>query len=352
MTHTVAQSLFEHHERSLGLLFTDVEAHCRTLTRVTPGTPGSVLIKRNADGVTYYAHQFYDGEKRQRTRYLAGPVGSDAAEAVASELTGEIADTKGLLKSVRLLAREGFVHVDSKTWATVATLFNHGVFAAGGVLVGSHAFGAILNRMSARATPYTTEDVDLARPAPLGFARLPDKGLLDMLRDSGVQFFEVPGLDPGRPSTSFKQRGRSRFRVDLLVPSPHEDYPAVPVPELKAHATGLPYLGYLLEETQSTALLSRQGCCTVRIPIPERFAVHKLVVSQLRTGRQDKSQKDIWQAAVMAAALAEDAPGALEDARADLPGPAVRHLDKALDQAEALLRKLAPRAWDELTGST
>jgi hypothetical protein len=90
-----------------------------------------------------------------------------------------------------------------------------------------------------------------------------------MLRDSGIGFVEVPAFERKQPSTSFKQAGRSRFDVDLLVPSPDETFPVTAVPELKAHATGLPYLGYLLAESQPAMLMARQGCCAIRIPLPE-----------------------------------------------------------------------------------
>src|SRR5690606_6618621 len=135
-----------------------------------------------------------------------------------------------------------------------------------------------------------------------------------MLKESGIDFVAVPSLDRKRPSTSFKQRGRARFHLDLLVPSRDDSSPVLPVPELNAHATGLPYLKFLLADSQLAMLMAREGCCMVRVPLPERFAVHKLLVSRLRTGRDVKSQKDVQQACVVGAALAEMHPGALEDA--------------------------------------
>ncbi|MEA2164457.1 MAG: Nucleotidyltransferase [Thermoanaerobaculia bacterium] len=40
--------------------------------------------------------------------------------------------------------------------------------------------------------------------------------------------------------------------------------------------------GYLLKESQLTAVLTRERSCAVRVPVPERFAIHKLIVSALR----------------------------------------------------------------------
>jgi hypothetical protein len=218
------------------------------------------------------------------------------------------------------------------------------------MLIGSHAYGVLLNRLGARAASYATEDIDIARREALAFERLPDAGFLEMLRDSGIEFVEGPGLDRKAPATSFKQQGRSRFHVDLLVPSPDEGFPVVAVPELRAHATGLPYLRFLLEESQEAALLAREGCCAVRVPLPERFAIHKLLVSRLRVGRGVRSDKDVLQAGVLCAVLGDRHPGALEAAIAAVPRAARKYLWPALDLPGRLLAEPHPRAWEELRG--
>jgi hypothetical protein len=116
---------------------------------------------------------------------------------------------------------------------------------------------------------------------------------------------------------------------------------------LKAHATALPFLSYVLGQTQMSTVLAREGCCPVRIPVAERFAVHKLVVSQLRTNRDAKTEKDIFQASVILAALGEKYPGAIEAAVMDLPISARTHFVKASTQALDLLQE-HPRASEEL----
>lgn len=60
------------------------------------------------------------------------------------------------------------------------------------------------------------------------------------------------------------------------------EYPTTPVPELKAHAKGLPYLAYLLGASQEIPVLSTHGVVMVRVPVPERYALHKLIDSRLR----------------------------------------------------------------------
>ena len=255
-----------------------------------------MLERSNADGFRFYAHQFYDGDGRKRERYLAGPIGAPEADAFARTVRLAIVDTKAASTSLRLLGREGFALADAKTYATLASLHNHGVFQAGGVLIGSHAYGLLLNQLGVVGARYATEDIDIARREKLAFPELPEASFLEMLQATGIPFVEVPQLDARQPSTSFKERGRSRFHVDLLVPSAGEDCQVVPVPELQAHATALPYLSYLLADSQMGLLMAREGCCMVRVPLPERFALHKLMVSQLRAQRGAKSEKDLFQA--------------------------------------------------------
>jgi hypothetical protein len=341
--------LYSLHPASLRTLFAEVEAFARAQPAVFVGTAGSILERSNASSFAFYAHQYYDALGRKRERYVAGPVGSPDAEAAAEDLRTRIADLKNLVPSLRLLGREGFQLTDARTFATIASLHNHGLFAAGALLVGSHAYGALLNRLGVRAAAYRTEDVDLARRARLAIETSRDKHLLEVLRSSGVEFVEVPSLDRNEPATSFKEKGRSTFQVDLLAPGRGEQIGAIAIPELGAHAQTLPYLGYLLEESDQTAIIAREGCCSVRVPLPERFAVHKLIVSSMRRGRDAKILKDRTQAAVLCAALAELHPGAVESALDVVPRGARKHLRSALAAVRKMLQKNHPRAWEELS---
>ena len=236
--------------------------------------------------------------------------------------------------------------MDRKAFYTLASLHNHGLFRAGAMLVGSHAYGALLNAIGVRAVPYATEDVDIARREALALPGVP--GFLEMLRETGIEFFEAPTPDHRAPSTSFAERGGSRLKVDLLVPSKGDEYPTIPVPELKAHAQGLPYLACLLGASQEIPILSSHGAVMVRVPVPERYAIHKLIVSQLRNKTSGKPDKDLRQAATLIEALVERYPGAIEDAAKALPKTALRHVARAAKALKQHLPKSAEVAWDIL----
>lgn len=292
--------LFHSVPPALSTLYGTIDGHVNAGAPVFAGTPGSISVRSNQHGRQYYVHRYYDGAGVQREKYL-GLVGE--ADATVEALRGRINETKALLGDIRLLIREGFQSADSLTYATLASLHLHGLFQAGATLVGSHAFGILLNQMGVRAAAYATEDIDVARRESLAFREYPEKSFLEML-------------------------GKSRFHVDLLVPSRNTSIGLAEVPELKAHATTLPFLSYLLAQTGMATLLSSEGACPVRVPVPERFAIHKLVVSQLRTGRDAKTQEDIHQASVLLAAIGEKFPGAVEAAVGDLPASAHRYLKR------------------------
>jgi len=340
----MAAPLFHPISPSLSTLFASIDGNAKAGAPVFAGSAGSIARRQNQKGVGYYVRRFYGGDGRQQEAYL-GVVGE--LDVQVETLRAQIDEVKALVPELRLLVREGFQAADAKTYATLASLYLHGLFDAGATLIGSHAFGVLLNQMGVRAAAYATEDVDVARREVLAFEHLPEKNFLEMLRDSGIHFIEVPSLDRKEPTTSFKQKGVSRFHVDLLVPSPDNEVRIIRVPELKAHATALPYLAYVLGQTQMSTLIGREGCCPVRVPVVERFAVHKLVVSQLRTNRNAKTEKDIHQASVLLAALGERYPGAIEAAVNDLPISARQYLIRASVPALALLQG-HPRAVDEL----
>lgn len=332
---------------ALSTLYGTVDGHVKAGAPVFAGTAGSISVRSNQQARQYYVHRYYDGAGVQREKYL-GLVGE--ADAMVEALRGRINETRALLGDIRLLIREGFQSADSPTYATLASLHLNGLFQAGATLVGSHAFGILLNQMGVRAAAYATEDIDIARREGLAFTSLPGKSFLEMLRDSGIQFVEVPQPDVRLPSSSFKMQGKSRFHVDLLVPSRNSSIGLAEVPELKAHATTLPFLSWLLAQTTMAALLSSEGACLVRVPVPERFAIHKLVVSQLRTGRDAKAGKDIHQASILLAVLGEKFTGAIESAVDDLPASAHRYLKRAKPAVIAALVS-HPRALAEFEGA-
>ena len=161
--------IYEQQPVALSTLYGDLENFARAQSQIHTGTAGNVVERTNAGGYKFYAHQYYDALGKKVDRYIAGPVGNPEADSKAAEVRDRISALNEAVKTIRLLIREGFKHVDSKTYATIATLHNQSLFEAGAMLIGSHAYGALLNQLGVRAAQYATQDVDIARSAQLAF---------------------------------------------------------------------------------------------------------------------------------------------------------------------------------------
>jgi len=339
-------SLITPHERALTLLFAEIESAAAESGEVFLGTPGALAERTNDNGTVYWVRRFTDALNRRQETYIGKSDDADVAHRVAA-LRERIEIASATAARVRLLARAGFATVDRKAYYTLASLHNHGLFRAGALLIGSHAYGALLNALGVHGVPYATEDVDIARREALALPDVPS--FLDMLRATGIDFYEVPSLNRRAPATSFAEPGGARLRVDLLVPSANDDYPTIAVPELKAYAKGLPYLAYLLGASQEIPVLSSHGAVMVRVPVPERYAIHKLIVSQLRNESSSKPEKDLQQAATLIQALVERFPGAIENALEAVPKSGLKHVMRAARELKAYLPGSAEAAWESLS---
>ena len=332
-------ALFSRHSLALQTSFAEIKRQAVEQASVLVGSPGSVGV-REVKGRKFYYRQFYDARGRKAADYL-GPVEDPKAQVRAQSLREAIAATTALTGEVRILAQQGYVRVDPRTSAILGAFANHQLFRGGAVLVGSHAYGALLNELGIRAAAFFTEDVDLARGEVLQIAG--EGTFEEILAASTVSLMAVPGLGRNAPTTSYKAPGRDRLRVDLLAPARGRDVTTRPVPELQAHATALPHLGYLLDAPIESVVLGRESVVPVRIPRGERFAWHKMFVSQSRSTTSEKRNKDVLQASVLFASLAEDAPGALEEALAAMPRGA---LSRARAGARAVVRQLETAGHD------
>ncbi len=303
----------EFHPTAFRVQFDDLVATARTQREVFLHSPGSIVI-RERDGRGYWYWRFYALSGKEQEQSL-GPVGDERASAGKAELEARIALANQLAKDSNSLRRQGYCSADNSAAVTLGALYNAGVFHTGAMLVGAHAYGALLNTLGVKPRRnYATEDIDLARYGRIELAAIPDGGVLEVLRRTGLPFVEVPELDVRRPSTSFVRRG-TKLKVDLLVPSRDASYGSVRIPELKAYATALPFLGFLLAEQLDTVILSRDRVTPLKVPRPERYCVHKLVVSQLRVKTSAaKDEKDLEQATVLAQVLEERFPGVVEEA--------------------------------------
>lgn len=147
---------------------------------------------------------------------------------------------------------------------------------------------------------------------------------------SSLKFAPLPGLSPGQ--TWRWSQGSSGQLVEFLTPAFGAET-IRDLPALGVSAQALNYLNFLIAAPIHAAALYRSGVL-VQIPRPERYAIHKLIVSDRRRRSADraKAAKDREQAAFLIEALAEDRPEDLAQAytTAQEVGPRWRaHLDQS-----------------------
>lgn len=330
-------SLFTRHPIALQTAYSDLKRQALEQPRVLLGTPGSLGV-RQVKGRSFQYRQYYDAQGRKAAEYL-GPVDSPETERRVLATRDAIDVANALVRDARLLAQQGYVRADRRTIAILAAIANRGLFRSGAVLVGSHAYGAALSELGIAGPAYTTEDVDIARPAPLSLTLPEGVDFESILAESGIALSPVLGFDRKTPPTSYKARGASRLRVDLLAPVKGNEVRVRAVRELGTHATGLPHLAFLVKDPIDSVVLGREGVVPVKVPRPEALAWHKVLVSQLRASTSEKRPKDLTQAAVLIAALSEDAPDALESGLAELPKSAMRKLKAGAEAVAALLER-------------
>jgi hypothetical protein len=320
----------------------------RSQRRILEGAPG-MLKRRVRRGTEYWVREF-NGVARRKTDEHLGTV-ADVGEARLREAEAEIRLAKDLSAGSSALRLFGYQRPDREPTAVLAALYNHGLFQAGLILVGSHAYGALVNEYGISAPVYATEDIDVARGRPLELVLPPDLDFQRILSDSGLKFVPVPGMPSRQPSGSFKVPGERALSVDLLVPG-QDLGKVVPVDELRTYGQQIPLLDFLVADPIDAIVVGPNHVVPVKVPAPERFVLHKLLSSQSRKTDRDKIRKDLAQAAILAAAVEEDTPGSLEDTYAKVPararGPVKRGAKAAAnlleDQtASAVLRRIAGR---------
>ncbi len=280
-------------------------------SRSAASLPGS-FTKRKVKGRNYHYYVYRDLNNRYQQVYI-GP-DSDATqrfvEKVRSEKAGFADDLGRAEELCSALAATGAMLTPTSHARLIQALADSGLFRFGMVLVGSHAHTVIGNMLGVHwGDTHKTHDVDFVYDPDIdvGVADAQEINIPDVLKQLEMGFIPVPQLSHRQPSTSFRVRGKE-LRVDFLTPmiGRSRDKP-VYLPHLHAAAQPLRFLDYLVEKAEQGVVIANRGIL-VNIPSAGRFALHKLIVSQVRENRS-KAEKDIHQAAQLCEVLLESRPG-------------------------------------------
>jgi hypothetical protein len=183
------------------------------------------------------------------------------------------------------------------------------------VLVGTAAYQcypAYVGELLPNAS-LSTEDADIATMSLAITADVPEDTFETVLKRADKTYAGLPTLNPKSLPSRF--RAKSGFTVDLLTPILRRDDPnPIALKGLGAAAATLQHLRWLIENPVQAACLFGSGI-PLFIPQPARYAVHKLIIAQKRTGNLIKRTKDLAQAKALIDILQRRDPYALEDAR-------------------------------------
>lgn len=285
-------------------------------SRSAASLPGS-FTQRKVKGKTYHYYVYRDLANRYRQVYV-GPDSETVRQFVAKVQADKrhfVADLGRIEELCAALTATGAMITPFSHAKLIQALADSGLFRFGMVLVGSHAFSVIGNLLGVHwGDSHKTQDVDLAYDPDIdvGVADAEELNIPGVLQQLQMGFIPVPQLSHRQPSTSFRVRGKE-LRVDFLMPmiGKNREKPVF-LPHLHTAVQPLRFLDYLVEKSEQGVIVANRGIL-VNVPNASRFALHKLIVSQVRKN-QTKAGKDIHQAARLCEVLLESRPGELTKA--------------------------------------
>jgi hypothetical protein len=321
------------------LLYTQLLSQC--LLGAAPSGRGLSFVSKHIRGGKHWYLQLTVGSGK--TQHYLGPDTTDVRAVIAREksLWESAAPDLAAREQLVTMLTAGGAHTVGSIDARVFELLERvGVFLAGGVIVGSHAFAICGNMLGIQWQSETTrtQDIDIASE-PNFIIGLPDRkiNLQQAIIESELGFIEVPALSRKSPSTRFRIRGK-QLSVDVLTPMlGRTSSKPIHVASLGVYAEPVRFLDYLLDDAQPAVVVAKAGIL-VNVPAPARFALHKLVVAVRRIPAfQTKASKDLGQAEQLLQYLLRNRPGDLRTAWA----AAVKQPPKFLQQLRAGLERLS-----------
>ncbi len=241
----------------------------------------------------------------------------ESTKAASKSLEPDVARRKELCAAIRAM---GFPNWPRPLVSTLEMLANAGIFHLGAILIGTPAYVTCIMALGYRSDIGTalTGDIDLQVGKFLETS-MPDAPAINVstaLERLKLGFFPVPGLDPRRPSTTFKVRDGDLMVQFLTADTAGSDRP-VHVDQLGTAAQPMPYIEFLGQEPMKAVLPFDAGIL-VNVPNSSRLAWHKLIVAQNRPAyERAKVRKDVEQAGDLLTALAASEFDALEDSFVD-----------------------------------
>jgi hypothetical protein len=307
------------------------------------------FISKTIKGKRYWYFQESSDEGRAQ-RYV-GPETSELLEQISNHKQARDDERERRALVSTLVRAYGLPRVIPEFGNIIDALAKAGVFRLHGVLIGTAAYQTYSAMLGAKLpiAIQQTGDVDIAQFEHISVA-VDDQTppVLEVLRKVDKTFRPLPHIHNEDSVTSY--RANNGLGVDFLTPNegPDTDSPQR-LPALQTDAEPLRFLGYLIREPESAVVLHKAGIY-VKVPAPERYAVHKLIVARRRPTGAAKREKDIRQAAALLDLLAQKRPYELKAAWKEGYQSGKRWsqlLGEGLSQLPAVIRDLTLKVVDE-----
>ncbi len=268
-------------------------------TNALAGLTGS-FQKLGRKGLSYWYFAYRDLDGKVRMSY----VGPDEERVRALITRFEVSRVgKPLAPQAQAAIALGCAPTPPKHFRIVRRLGDYGFFRAGGVLVGTHAFVAFGNLLGVRwKQGSVTLDVDFAHAGKNVSVALPANLHLDV--HGALESLEK-GLLPltefdGRTGAQYRNPKDPELRLDFVTSATRAGR-AVVIKDLNIALEPLKFMEFPFEGTTQGCVFGAHGACTVNLPAPQRYAVHKLIVYGERPpAEKTKARKDLLQAASLA----------------------------------------------------
>jgi hypothetical protein len=307
------------------------------LSRSIANVPGG-FAKKTIKGRIYWYHQakspdgtlvqLYVGPDDEQTRELIARHNDPAAKAAQTQLV-RLCDAAMAL---------GCYGVVPKHARVLARLAHHGLFRAGGILVGTHAYLAYQNHLGVRwGAGDTTVDLDFAHPGTQIGLAMPSSLRVDM--PDAIESLKM-GFLPVNEGTRYVKADEPDFDLDFLTALHRGGDAPIHVAQLNLTLQPLRFMEFPMQEPIQVVLPSSIGPIVANVPQPQRYALSKLLVhAERRSKDPTKSMKDLQQAAALIDYLGRYQPDALREAWEDLlsRGPGWR--SRAEQGLQALLKR-------------
>jgi len=286
----------------------DAAAKQADLARNIADAPGG-FSKKKVAGREYWYYQIKAPDGALQQSYVGPNDEQTLALIQAHSDPAKESAKKHLDRLSKAAIAMGCASIPSKHARVIKRLADSGLFSAGGILVGTHAFLAYQNIFGVEwSSGAATLDLDFAHAGRNVSLALPEN--LTINTYSAIESLEM-GFVPNHSKTSFKKSDEPDFDLDFVTSKGRDGDAPVYIERLGLTMQPLRFMELSLEDPMRATLIGKNGPIVVNLPRPERYAIHKLLVHGERPQDQrTKANKDVIQASALIDYLLEhDAVG-------------------------------------------